>query len=233
MIISAMYWRVAASGKVSSRIRRVIKSPPGRNSITMWSICERKGKKAVTPRHSQRNPKYDSRLPTRFEKDSIALPPLRYQPPFFSSLPAHVVILEGIMQGDNPWIVRHRQHVALGPDVAHLVFPDHGLLDHGFHCVDFSVRPFSDKTDLPERVPGNAGEVRVDGKVFHTFTTKNDPEKTGNFQLFSLDSPLPPKHYSHCFFSIPPLRFLFPLLGLSLVPQGTYFSKGSASDDDQ
>jgi len=54
-------------------------------------------------------------------------------------LPLYLLILEGIVQRDNPWIIRNGQNVSLRPHMPYLVLPDHGFLNHGLHSVYLAV----------------------------------------------------------------------------------------------
>ena len=73
-----------------------------------------------------------------------------------------MLILEGVVQRDNPGVIRHGQHIALRPHVPHLILAHHGLFDHGLHCVHFPVGLLLDEADLREGGrEGGVNEISV------------------------------------------------------------------------
>jgi hypothetical protein len=64
-----------------------------------------------------------------------------------------LVVLEGVVQRDDPGVVGHGEHVPLRADVADLVLADHGLLDHGLERVHLAVGLLLHEPHLPERPP--------------------------------------------------------------------------------
>jgi len=71
-----------------------------------------------------------------------------------------MLILEGVVQRDNPGVICDSQDVSFGAHVPYLVLADHGLLDHALHGVHFPIGLLLDEAHLGRegRREGRRGE---------------------------------------------------------------------------